>query len=57
MELGCSWGYFGLGPVTYDGTSQASQPHENPPNLGYQTLIVQRGAAPITSYHAKGEQL
>ena len=47
MELGGSWCYRGLWLVPY-GTSQASQLHVNPPNLGSQTLRLQRGAAPFT---------
>ena len=47
MELGGSWCYRGLWLVP-DGTSLTSQPHVNPPNLGSQTLRLQRGAAPFT---------
>ena len=49
IELGGSWSYRGLWLVP-DGTSQAFQPHVNPPNLvGSQTLKLQRGAAPLPS--------
>ena len=44
MESGGSWCYRGLWLVP-DGTSQASQPHINPPNLESQTL---RGSVPFT---------
>ena len=37
-------------PMELGGTSLTSQPHVNPPNLGSQTLRLQRGAAPFTSH-------
>ena len=47
MELGGSWCYCGLWLIP-DGASQASQLHLNPPNLGSQTLRLQRDAALFT---------
>ena len=47
MELGGSWCYHGplTGPWWY---LQGPQPRVNPPNLGSQTLRLQRGAVPFT---------
>ena len=47
MELGGSCCYRGLWLVP-DGTSHASQPLVNPPNLGSPTLRLQRGVTPFT---------
>ena len=56
MELGGSWCYRGplTGPWWYQ---PGPQPHVNPPNLGSQTLRLQRGAAPFTYSWIRMQQL
>ena len=44
-DKGC---YYMVDKGKLEGTSQASQLHVNPPNLGSQMLRFQRGAAPFT---------
>ena len=51
MELGGIWCYPGLWMVP-DGTSQASLPHVNPPNLGSQMLRLQHSYKTVFPYFA-----